>query len=385
MEINSLPKLFNQYKESSLFGRYIHTDHIAPILERSKISDKVSLLGNSEKGLPIYKITIGTGDVPILLWSQMHGNESTTTKALFDLINLLIDPNSQFGKLVLETCTLHIVPILNPDGAKEYTRLNGNGVDLNRDAQNLTQIESKILNRLIHAVKPQVACNLHGQRTIFSVGQPPKPASVSFLSAAGDPDRSLTPSRKTAMQLIVGMHDVLQHFIPNQIGRYDDTFNLNCTGDTLTYLGIPVILFEAGHVANDYDRESTRAYIFYAILSLLDQISNSKTRTFDFESYFDIPENEKLFLDILIKNVQFQDEIVDIGVQYKETLVEDSVRFVPTIMEVGKLNTYKGHREIEGNERKITTTADLFEFKKGFVLDSFCLENEKFSMSRIKN
>jgi murein tripeptide amidase MpaA len=38
--------------------------------------------------------------------------------------------------------------MLNPDGAKTYTRENANKVDLNRDSQDLTQPESKILRKL---------------------------------------------------------------------------------------------------------------------------------------------------------------------------------------------------------------------------------------------
>ena len=70
------------------------------------------------------------------MWSQMHGNESTTTKALFDVFNTLIS-NNPIIKHILNACTLYIIPILNPDGAEAYTRVNANAVDLNRDAQEL--------------------------------------------------------------------------------------------------------------------------------------------------------------------------------------------------------------------------------------------------------
>ena len=50
---------------------------------------------------------------------------------------------------ILKACTLYIIPILNPDGAKAYTRLNANEVDLNRDAQDLSQPESKVLRAVL--------------------------------------------------------------------------------------------------------------------------------------------------------------------------------------------------------------------------------------------
>ena len=39
-------------------------------------------LGSSENNVPIYSLKIGTGKKKILLWSQMHGNESTGTKSI---------------------------------------------------------------------------------------------------------------------------------------------------------------------------------------------------------------------------------------------------------------------------------------------------------------
>src|SRR5690606_13406057 len=115
----------------------------------------------------------------IMLWSQMHGNETTTTKALFDVLNTFKTQNS-----ILDACTILIIPILNPDGAEVYTRLNANNVDLNRDAQNLSQPESRVLRDCFNRFKPNFCFNLHGQRTIFSVDNTSQSATVSFLSPA---------------------------------------------------------------------------------------------------------------------------------------------------------------------------------------------------------
>ena len=60
----------------------------------------------------------------------------------------------------------------------------------------------------------------------------------------------------------------LEKEIPGSIGRYDETFNPDCFGDSFTQLGTPTILFEAGHVPNDYQREKTRLYIFEALKAL---------------------------------------------------------------------------------------------------------------------
>ena len=105
----------------------------------------------------------------------MHGNESPTTQSVFDLLRSL-----QADKSLLKTFQLSIIPILNPDGAKAYTRFNANQVDLNRDAIDLSQIESRVLRKEFDEFSPDYAFNLHDQRTIFGVEA--KPATLSLLA-----------------------------------------------------------------------------------------------------------------------------------------------------------------------------------------------------------
>ena len=85
----NLEELFSQNKEESIKGRYITLDSIEPILQRLNTNNEVKVIGKSVLEKPIYSYQIGTGKTRIFLWSQMHGNEGTTTKALFDFINLL--------------------------------------------------------------------------------------------------------------------------------------------------------------------------------------------------------------------------------------------------------------------------------------------------------
>ena len=125
---------------------------------------------------------------------------------------------NEISESIINACTIKIIPILNPDGAKAYTRLNANAIDLNRDAQDLSQPESLVLNRCFHSFKPDYCFNMHGQRTIFSAGKFNKPATISFLAPAQDLECSLTRTRKQAMEIVTVMNDMLQKQIPNQIG-----------------------------------------------------------------------------------------------------------------------------------------------------------------------
>lgn len=346
MTSNQLTDIYNNYKEKSLFGRYITNAHVEKLLDKLGSKFDISSIGHSVEGRPIYSLKFGCGKTRILLWSQMHGNESTTTKALFDLFNAFND-----GKFsdILDKCTLQVIPILSPDGAKRYTRLNANDVDLNRDAQDLSQPESRVLKSCFDDFKPHYCFNLHGQRTIFGVGKTDNSATLSFLSPSEDEARTITDTRKVAMAIIAAIDKAFKVDLPDSIGRYDDGFNINCVGDTFQSLGVPTILYEAGHHANDYQREVTRQYVFKALFYGLDAVSNQNLGSY--EPYFDIPENQKNFFDVIVRNCKSSNSEIsyDVAIQFKEVLKDNSIDFVPYVEKIGNLDSYFGHREIDAN------------------------------------
>ena len=259
-------------KQFFVTDKTYHYDSKKTIRDKNKnIEDLIfkyhyQVIGKSVLGKPIYQLVLGSGKTKIFMWSQMHGNEGTTTKALFDFINFLHSDSTE-SRVLLSSFTFCLLPMVNPDGAEAYTRENANGIDLNRDAQNLTQPESIVLRQVFDRFQPHYAYNLHDQRTIFGVGSTGKPATLSFLAPSYNEEREINENRQKAINLIAGINDELQKYIPGQVGRFDDSFNINCIGDTFQFLGVPTILFEAGHYPNDYDREITRKYIFFSLIS----------------------------------------------------------------------------------------------------------------------
>lgn len=319
-----------------------------PVLHCYKEIMPITVIGSSELGEEIPMITIGSGKKKFLVWSQMHGNESTTTKALLDFLKLIAQQQQESTAIeaFLKTHTVKIIPILNPDGARAYTRVNANGVDLNRDAQLCSQKESKALREVFDAFQPDLCLNMHDQRTIYGLPSG-KSATVSFLSPSADASRGLTKAREVAMLDIAKMANVLATVIPGQIGKYDDGFNLNCVGDTFTHLGVPTILFEAGHYPGDYSREITRSYIYRALLVVftIEEVAN----IFKVGDYLQLPENEKSFCDIVLKDVRLLDEEApqDIAIQYIESLKDGKIDFQATLLEL-RTNLI-GHTQIACN------------------------------------
>ena len=355
----NLEAIFNQYKEKSIEGRYITLDSIEKLLLHNSAIES-SVIGKSVLQKPIYQINIGSGPIKILMWSQMHGNESTTTKALFDFINFLT--YSEIGIQFQKHFSFCMLPMLNPDGAALYTRENANLVDLNRDAQHLSQPESKVLRNVFDDFQPDFCYNLHDQRTIYGTEGFNLPATVSFLAPSYNQACDINDVRTQAISVMVAMNTVLQNFIPNQVGRFDDSFNINCVGDTFQNLNVPTILIEAGHFPKDFEREITRKYIFIAMVAGFQFLESKENNPNAVAEYLVIPENKVFFYDIIYRNVSINYDnkkiIANIAIQNKEELVNDTVLFEAYIESIGDLKGYLGHFEFDAKTELYTDDLD---------------------------
>ena len=346
--------LYRQNLETNLKGRYITLNDIEPLLLQFNSDNQVQIIGKSVLEKPIYKYELGTGKIKVLLWSQMHGNESTTTKALFDFLNLL-NCNSNIAKELLSKFSFCCLPMLNPDGALLYTRENANNIDLNRDAQNLTQPESKLLRSTFESFKPDYCYNLHDQRTIYGIESDAiRPATVSFLAPAYNENRDFNEVRTKAIQVIVAMNKILQEFIPNQVGRFDDSFNINCVGDTFQFLNVPTILIEAGHFPGDYERELTRKYVFISLVEGLLKINENDIVINKIEDYMNIPHNKICFYDFIYKNIKINYDnnkiITNFALQFKEEIIGNQLVYNAYTAAIGDLEGFSGHFELDVEE-----------------------------------
>lgn len=355
-------QLATQFLEQHLKGRYVTNNHIKPLLDKLPTPFLIQTEGQSVLGKPIYSVKFGIGKTKILAWSQMHGNESTTTKALFDLFNYL-STDSATVKEIYNRYTFYCIPILNPDGAEAYTRVNANQIDLNRDSFHITQPESKLLRTIFEDFKPDYCFNLHDQRTIFGT-EANLPATVSFLAPAFNESREYNETRLKAIRIINVMNEALQQVIPNQIGRFDDSFNINCVGDYFTSRNTPTILFEAGHFKDDYNRDEVRKYIFISLLIALTENNENVVVSNDLEKYLKISQNLKNFNDFIYKNVRIfdnsEEKIINFAAQFTEILNQDEIHFEAYIVPIENLDTINGHYEFDAKEKDFIASYGKF-------------------------
>lgn len=339
----------NYLQNPNFPNRYISPDRLFNFLQ-ANYGDSVMEMGTSYLEKPIYKMSLGTGWIKVLAWSQMHGNESNSTHAMLDLLEIFkFQP--ELKDKIFSRITLEFIFMLNPDGSEKWTRRNGLDIDLNRDFLKQSSKEFPLLKKLAQSGSYHYALNLHEQRTIFSTDGI-HPATLSFLSPSEDFERTITETRKKAMAIISKIVHKLKTEIPNQIARYSDEFYPSSTGDNFTKLGIPTVLFEGGHFENDYKRIGTRKYYTLALYECLVAIFELNGSTDGWEDYQKIPENKESHYDLVYRNVKLNTDfecILDIAVQYKEQIrpKADEVSFVPIVVEVGDVGKKKGWKEID--------------------------------------
>ena len=251
------------------------------------------VLGTSVEGRAIHHLMIGRGPKPVLLWSQMHGDEPTATSALFDLCQWLVRHREEpVVARLLDTLTLHIVPMLNPDGAERFQRRNAQFIDINRDALHLQTPEGRLLKGLRDRVEPVIAFNLHNQNWRTSVGTPPQPAAVSLLAVAYDEARSEDARRQLTKRTCTVIVEALRPFAAGRIGRYDDAFEVRAFGDNITKWGTGVVLIETGPWPGPEPDRTLVQLNFVALVTALDALASGRVSSASPSVYEQLPENE---------------------------------------------------------------------------------------------
>lgn len=351
--------VIDSYLRNSNFStRYISPQKLFSYLQEN-YAEAIAEIGTSVLEKPIYKMSLGNGEIKVLAWSQMHGNESTGTHAMLDLLEM-INHQPKLEEELFSKITLEFIFMLNPDGSERWTRRNALDIDMNRDFLKVSSKEFAILKNLVTSGSYDYGLNLHDQRTIFTTDGK-HPATLSFLAPSVNYEREITETRKIAMAVISKIFERLSPKLPNQIARYSDEFYPTSTGDNFTKLGLPTILFEGGHFPNDYKRENTRKFYTLALLEVLRAISGLGGSTDGWEKYLEIPVNKETHYDIIYRNVKLIMDfecILDIAVQYREEIREgdEEISFIPIVMEVGDVGRKKGWQEIDCTGKTFVST-----------------------------
>ena len=344
---------------------------LPPLLTHSEVTDRLKAVvaaapeiftmeqvGESVEGRAIHRVQFGVGATPVLLWSQMHGDEPTATAALFDIFEYLSKHRTdETVRRIYGELTLHIVPMLNPDGAERFQRRNAQGIDINRDALRLQTPEGRALKAVRDRFNPRVGFNLHNQSWGTAIGKPARPASISLLSVAYDEQRSENAGRVLTKKLCAVIRDALEPFASGQIGRYDDEFEVRAFGDNITLWGTPVVLIETGPWPSQEPDPALVRLNFIGIISALDALASGNVKHANPKRYETLPMNESGLLYILVKNATLitgaglPPFVADVGIaanrRVRTTDGKREVQIAMNISDLGDLRTSGALREID--------------------------------------
>ena len=258
-------------------------------------------IGRSIQGRAIRAVTFGAGADTVLLWSQMHGDESTATMALADIFRFLAEAEGDpLCERLRRELTIVAVPMLNPDGAERFERENAAGIDVNRDARELATPEARALKTLRDRVRPRFGFNLHDQGARTRAGPDGLPAAIALLAPPRDETRGYDDVRARARLVAATMATMLAERIPGRVARYDDTFNPRAFGDLMQRWGTSTVLIESGALPNDPQKQQLRAVNVAAILTALDAIATGSFAAADSTAYESLAFNTGGARDVLI-------------------------------------------------------------------------------------
>ncbi len=327
------------------------------------------VVGRSVEGRDLLHLTVGHGPTPVLLWSQMHGDEPSATSAIFDLLEWIRRERGSAAVQRLEDrLTVHLVPMLNPDGAERFTRRNAQGIDINRDALHLQTPEGRALKSLRDRLQPVLGFNLHNQNGQTSAGSPPKPATISLLAVAHDAGRSDSPRRTLAKQTAAIVREALEPLIPGQVGRYSDEFEVRAFGDNIARWGTGVVLIESGPLPGaDADRALVRLN-FVALVTALDGLASGRTAAHPTAAYDTLPLNESNLLAVRVRNATIlagtgvAPFVGDIGLSTSRSLARGEgprrLDVAARIADLGDLRVFGTLEEVDGSGLTATPAFD---------------------------
>jgi hypothetical protein len=347
---------YDRYREKAIVDRRFKHGEMLPLVQKLSKSPSFELQerGKSIQGRPIYLARYGEGPVKVLLWSQMHGDESTATMALLDLFNFLnaSDEYDDLRALFREKLSLYFIPMLNPDGAEEFKRRNAIDIDINRDALRLQTPEGRLLKKIRDEVDADWGFNLHDQSRYNAAGPDPNEATFSFLAPAYDREKNVNEVRRNAMQLIVVMNNWLQERMPGKVGKFDDTFEPRAFGDNMQRWGTSTILIECGGLEGDPEKQQIRKLHFHMLLAAFEAIATEAYQGESTQAYEDLHVNDRRLFDLLIREARLEEKgaayTVDLGFMRNENHYLSSRRFYynATIADIGDLSTHHAYEEI---------------------------------------
>lgn len=159
---------------------------------------KCKTIGHSVSGLPLVTYEFGFSEPKVLIIGGVHGDEIEGVSLALALLDRWL---VQFDLRL----NIMLLPMMNVDGVLRKTRVNANGVDLNRNLPTKdwtpevlnpryppgpsasSEPENKALVKLIEEFKPQWILNLHSWKPMLNTNGNCEPLASRLHQLTGYP------------------------------------------------------------------------------------------------------------------------------------------------------------------------------------------------------
>ena len=156
------------------FPPYSHERHNRLIARASAASHvTATVLGRTPDGNALDLLRIGEArEDRTVCWitARQHPSETMAEWFAEGLIDRLVDPDDFLARKLLDECVFHVVPCMNPDGARRgYTRRNGGCVDLNREwVEPSAEVSPEVFHvrNLMHRTGVDFYMDVHGDEEL---------------------------------------------------------------------------------------------------------------------------------------------------------------------------------------------------------------------------
>lgn len=225
-----------------------------------------STIGYSVKGRPITAYQFGTGSQHIVYMGAMHGGEQGTKRLMDEWFNEL---NNNPDRIPSHR-SIVIIPAVSPDGYASNSRLNANGIDLNRNFASgdwkqqvtlpgssaktnaggpnpMSEPETKAVANYISRIRPRLVITYHSK------------ASIVEANESGDSAAIATDYANRARYRAVPRSQTGNSFTHDTTGAMEDWMR--------DRLGLPCVVVELStHTATDFARNKNALWYTAATL-----------------------------------------------------------------------------------------------------------------------
>lgn len=232
---------------------YTHQELLEELEQLEQRSSTLSLerIGESLEGRELVAATVGDGDEDVFIVTEQHGNEPHPTNAIMDELRHLSKAGG-YAARVRETLTVHVVPMLNPDGAMRNQRTNADGVDLNRQhdyapgADANPSPEAQAMIDYVTDIDPLWVADLHIQGGPWP-DEKDNPGDYITMSNFWSSNPNVEPAVvDRGKRLNVAMWDGIEGFANAQLSVYPGGTGANIARNAYGLRGYATVLSEMG-------------------------------------------------------------------------------------------------------------------------------------------